>query len=1050
MTNTVTAISAEPRFRGLFVGINKYQSADISNLASAVRDAAALHALFSDNLGDNCSLVTDSDATTDRVRRELAKLQTESTGDDVVVIAFSGHGSDTHQLVAFDTDLNDLAGTALPLSELTELVSAVPAKHLLVVLDCCFSGSAGAKVLHAPGRSRGGSSGLPLSTEAFLNQMAGTGRVILTASTADQAAWEDVRLGHGYLSYYLMQALLGPGEVENDGKVNLHDLLKYVTANVKASASGTYNALQEPTLRGQWDGEVIWPVFVPGPLYTTLYPPATAEPVTDAIQSLASHGLPDLVLQAWATAVPRLNQLQQDAINEAGLFVGRNVLVIAPTSSGKTMIGELAAMRATQVGGRAVFLLPTKALVNEQYERFRRVYGPAGVRVIQATGDHNDDVPALLRGQFDIAIFTYEKFSGLALAQSYLLRLVSVIVVDEVQTIVDASRGRELELLLTLIKSRKDEGIEPQLIVLSAVIGQINGLDSWLEAYLLRSDLRPVTLEEGVLNSQGLYRYIDAAGSEQVTQLTLNAFGDPRARTLLIPLVRQLVAEGQQVIVIRGERGPARGAAVYLAQALGLPPADDALRDLPDGDPTLSTSLLRQSLQGGVAFHISDLSPDERRVVEEQFRRPNSQVRVIVATTTLAQGVNMPAETVVMPELSRRTGRATRAWYSVADYKNIAGRAGRLGLTERGRSIVLAYDGATVNYVWNTYITGAPGDVHSTLLGQDVDLYTVVLRVVAIAAGRSDDRSTAIDDLAAILANSLAAHQARIRGASEVFDPDQIAAAIAELQRVGFLETLKSGRTRLSPLGSLVAESALAVRSAIRVANVLRRMRPEELNQPTILAIAQITLELDAMRLTVNAKGIQPELRTFVGGLVSRRVAPAVVDALEDGASDRIAVAARAKKAIACLLWTNGVPLGKIEQFVMQHYFDRNASGPIGSVVSRTHDVVGAVLAMAAEIHPTGNITNLIRLLPVQLEIGIPEGLAPLAIASADLRREDYLRLSNGGLTTAEVIDQADNKTLLPLLGGNAEMLASLRNAIELSRKTPVVPTLEDLMGDAS
>ena len=560
-------------FHGLFIGINRYASGDIDNLASAVRDARALHALFSDNLGGTTKLLTDSDATTDRIRNELLDLQKNATDQDVVVISYSGHGSDTHEVVTFDTDVYDLPATALSLDELTELVSGISAKHLLVILDCCFSGGAGAKVLHAPKRSRGASGGVPSSTEALLNRVAGTGRLLLTAATADQAAWEDPRLGHGYLTYYLVQALLGPGELVIDHRVNLFDLLRFVTQNVIANVSGSNGALQEPCLRGQWEGDVRWPVFVPGEKYNQLYPPLPGTPVTGDVQSLSNFGLPTAALQAWSAAIPSLNQLQQDAINLAGLFNDHNVLVMAPTSSGKTMIGELAAIRATQVGGRSVFLLPTKALVNEQYEHFRSTYGQAGVRVIRATGDHNDDVPALLHGQFDMALFTYEKFSGLVLANPYLLRLVSVVVVDEVQTVVDNSRGRELELLLTLIRSKQDDGIEPQIIALSAVLGELNGLDSWLDAYLLKTTERPVPLEEGMLSLQGQYRYVDADGQEHTVQLINPIYGEPRAKTLLIPLVKQLVDAGQQVIVIRGLRGEARGAAAYLAASLGLPPA---------------------------------------------------------------------------------------------------------------------------------------------------------------------------------------------------------------------------------------------------------------------------------------------------------------------------------------------------------------------------------------------------------------------------------------------------------------------------------------------
>src|SRR6185369_8409474 len=105
----------------------------------------------------------------------------------------------------------------------------------------------------------------------------------------------------------------------------------------------------------------------------------------------------------------------------------------APTSSGKTMIGELAAVRAARLGGRSVFLLPTRALVNEQYARFSRTYG--------ATGETADDVPALLQGQFDLAVLTYEKFAGLALGNPHLLKLISVVVIAEVQTIIDPNRA---------------------------------------------------------------------------------------------------------------------------------------------------------------------------------------------------------------------------------------------------------------------------------------------------------------------------------------------------------------------------------------------------------------------------------------------------------------------------------------------------------------------------------------------------------------------------------------------------------------------------------
>ena len=87
----------------------------------------------------------------------------------------------------------------------------------------------------------------------------------------------------------------------------------------------------------------------------------------------------------------------------------------------------------------------------------------------------------------------------------------------------------------------------------------------------------------------------------------------------------------------------------------------------------------------------------------------------------------------------------------------------------------------------------------------------------------------------------------------------------------------------------------------------------------------------------------------------------------------------------------------------MQHYFDKNAIGPIRAVASRTQDIIGAIIDMAAVIHPTADLARLAELLPVQLELGIPAELAPLALAGAGLAREHYLSLVSAGSTPRSV-----------------------------------------------
>jgi helicase len=102
-------------------------------------------------------------------------------------------------------------------------------------------------------------------------------------------------------------------------------------------------------------------------------------------------------------AIPTLNQLQLDAINEFGVLAGEHLVVVAPTSSGKTMIGELAALKGVAERKRALFLLPLKALVADKRRHFEAVYGGFGLRIFEATGE-TDDISPILRGQYDVGL----------------------------------------------------------------------------------------------------------------------------------------------------------------------------------------------------------------------------------------------------------------------------------------------------------------------------------------------------------------------------------------------------------------------------------------------------------------------------------------------------------------------------------------------------------------------------------------------------------------------------------------------------------------------
>ena len=1027
---------------GLFIGIDRFASPRINWLSCARRDALAIHALFTDTFGAGGVLLDDEKATRAAIEAWFQSL-TACSPDDVAVITFSGHGSTTHELMTYDADPKDLQNTAIPLATLAEWFSRIPARRLLCVLDCCFSGGIGAKVFVADATPRSAD-----STESLLDQISGRGRLVLTAATATQRAWETGRYRHGLLTYHLIQALLGAEEVVDAGKVQVYRLLEYVTRRVTADAAASFGKDQHPTLRGQLDGELTWPVFTPGPAYQAAFPGRCAEPVTAEVASLQAHGFAPKLLAAWVGSIPALNQLQIDAVNQYGVLRGEHLVVSAPTSSGKTMVGELAALRGVLERKRAFFLLPLKALVNDKHRQFSRIYQDFGIRVIRATGEIADDIPALMRGHYDISLLTYEKFASLALAAPHLLEQVGTIVIDEVQMIADASRGANLEFVLTLLRMRRQAGIEPQLIALSAVIGDTNGLERWLGARLLRRLERPVPLDEGILLADGRFRYIDDKGAEQtVGPVITPEFRKGSSQDWVVPLVRKLVGEGKQVIVFRETKREARGCANYLAEALRLPPAQAALDALPRTDLSLASTILRETLHRGVAFHNSDLDRDERLVIEENFRVPGSTIRVIAATTTLAMGVNTPAEAVVIAGLMHPDDQP----YSVAEYKNIVGRAGRLGFTDHGTSYLLATDPLEVHNAWSRYVKGTPEDLQSRFVAEGADPRTLILRVLA-AARNASVKGVPANDIIGFLEGSFGAFQKRLATDNWAWDRGQLSAALDELAQHRLIEAADGDHYHLTELGRFAGEAGVQVESIIRLVQALRPLSAPQINDPTLIAASQLTVELDEVAFPLNRKSTQKEPQTWFNALSSQGIPGSLLQTLRRFVTDQHTGTLRAKKATACLFWVSPMPINQIETALTQHggAFD-GAAGAVRSVSARTCDLLPAVARVATILHPELDLTERVPRLLMRLELGVPAGAVALARhAGALLTRGDYQALVKASLNTPEAVEASNDETLLTCVGGEVEKVHVVREAAAAIREEPQLvpaPALSDYEG---
>lgn len=1002
-------------FRGLFIGIDRY-TAPITRLSCARADAVALGCLFEDAGGADVTFLLDADATAAGIRSALERIKSVAAADDLVVITFSGHGTEDHRLVPVDAgpDLAHCVG----LDELAKHLDEIVAAQLIVVLDCCFSGGFGGARVFAPTSTRN-----PLEDRATLVELArGDGRIVLAASGAGEPALETMRFGHGLFSHHLIEALQGFGSFTAAERLPLLELVGHVATAVVDSAR-LLGCVQTPALYGSIDGAPTLPRLSPGASYARVFPQRVRPPATTDWDSLQPYGIGPDVLQRWRAAMPAgLNDLQLRAINEHGLLDGRSLLVVAPTSSGKTMIGELAAVREAGRGGRAVVLLPLRALVNDKYDYLTGLYGDH-LQVVRATGEHSDQVGAIYQGQYDIALLTYEKFLNILTADPWVLRGVSLVVVDEAQNIADPTRGANLELLLTLLRSGHARGGAPQIVALSAVIGATHGLERWLDATLLRTDTRPVPLRESVIDGTGRATHLLPDGSVTEDPAFVGPeywVGGQGSKQIVIPLVRRLVEEGKKVIVFRPTKPETVGTASYLARALGLPPARSVLDALPGRDLSASSAALRAALDGGVGVHNADLATEERTVLESRFRDADSDLVVMVATTTLAMGVNTPAEAVVIAGLTHPAGSGD---YSVAEYKNMVGRAGRLGITEAGESYVVATGQPRPSVAWDRYITGEPEAVISHFLDGVTDPQTLILRCLVALQG-----SARTDDLITLLENSFAVWQ-RVDAGGRGWDRAVLEADLTALLHADLLDREPDGAVTVTELGRFAGESGLEVRSVTRVSSLLR-FAPPRLSTADLVTLAQVTVELDGVPLPVALRARAEQARW---PLMLRQAGAArpMVDRLHVGGG---IVLARQKRAAATLLFASDTPMDVIERQLTQHLPTRTASGPVRAVAGRTRDVLDAVIGICRVRGFDVQDEREVDQLAVRLEIGLPDVLGGLAtIAGRSLTRGEYLDLLRAGVASphdvsaipeadlAAILTPATARTLLDLLETTGE-----------------------------
>ncbi len=968
---------------GRFIGVNRYLDRNIRDLNGAGRDAIALWALFSDTISEmDAGLLINADANVGSIRRALKETLENATSDDTVILFFSGHGSHDHRLAAHDTSLRDLENTTVPMQELADLFRASNAKSILCILDCCFSGGAPAKVLEDSPISR--NPGNPLQS------LSGTGRMILAASNFDEPSYELPTTGHGILTKALLDTLQSPEDT-----VNLLTAMNAVMELVRIEAA-RIGVVQTPVLLNHIEGGLVLPSLKPGQNYFAAFPDKQGVKVTKNIVDLSQFGLPHELLAEWNTLFKEgLNDLQLTAVNDYRILNGASLLVIAPTSSGKTFIGEMASARALVEGKKAVFLLPYRALVNEKYEQFSQLYeGKLGYRIIRCTGDYQDQNEDFIKGKYDIALLTYEMFLNLSISLPFVLNNTGLVVLDEAQFITDPVRGITVELLLTnLILARQREVI-PQLLVLSAVIGDSNNFETWLGCNKLVTTERPVPLIEGVLDRNGTFKYVDVLGDVKQEQMLspreiVVRKSKPQAQDVIVPLVKSLVAKGEKVIVFRNKKGSSEGCAGYLADELNLEPATDIISQLPNQDTSSTSSRLRNSLSGGVAFHDTNLNRLERSVVERAFREPKSKVRVLAATTTLAAGLNTPASTVILAE-QEFVGEDGRQ-FTVAEYKNMAGRAGRVGFNEQGKAIILADEGYHPEVLFQKYVVGKLDNLTSSFDPGALD--TWILRLLVQVKGVSKS------DLVGLLANTYGGYVANRANPEWAKDMQiRINGLYDRMLALDLIEE-EGDIVHLTLLGKACGESVLSFSSAMRLVELLKNYHTQVLTAENFMALVQSLPESDKQYTPMMKKGRSEAARP--GEVVSKFGIEIVRLLQRFTQGDEFTYFARCKRACILFDWIRGVSIEEIERrYASTNPYSGNIGyGDVRKFADLTRFQLRSAHQIVSLIFPGQFIDEkAIDTLLKQLEVGIPADSLDLLELPFSLSRGEYLALNTIGV----------------------------------------------------
>lgn len=441
---------------------------------------------------------------------------------------------------------------------------------------------------------------------------------------------------------------------------------------------------------------------------------------------------------------------QKESILEGQLLnpAHRAIVVNLPTSSGKTLIAEYRILQALNQfrdqGGWVAYVAPTKALVNQVYNQLKRDLGNIGLRVEKASGaiDLDGFEQHLIEESgnlttFDVLVTTYEKMNllvrqGLGTTN---VRPLVLTVVDEAHNIEEKQRGLNLEFLLSTIKNDCEEA---NFLLMTPDISNSEDVVNWLagdRGQVINLELdwwQPNERVIGAIQVEGKGREYDyllrtlhtdkgtyEVGDAIPLSIGKNGESASAARVSKVKISKTVAANflnlASPIIVLAS--GP--NETYSIAETLFEKSNDDFVGD---EDVDLLIKLVRSELGDNfplarfltrrIAVHSSAL-PDEIRFLIEDLMS-DEKLQALVATTTIAQGINFPVSSVIMGSYAYKSKTGSYDM-PVRDFWNLAGRVGRTGQDSMGWVGIAVRSDKDLQDV-SSFITSASGALLSQLV----------------------------------------------------------------------------------------------------------------------------------------------------------------------------------------------------------------------------------------------------------------------------------------------------------------------------------------------